>query len=139
MKFVSFPSLVYFDAKTYELHKQLRAINQNNLITKVSIEDFANSEDKLMSVDELRSIYKSFPDMIANAEKIIDDASFEFDFKTPKNKKTFTGSHYDDKLLLEKLAFNGLAARYGSNNRVAENRVRSELEIINKVGLDRKS
>ncbi len=133
MKCVAFPSLVYFDAGTYELHRQLRAINQNNLITKVAVEDFAKSEDKLMSIDEFRNIYKSFPDMIINAEKIIEDCTFEYDFKTSKNKKTFTESHYEDKLMLEKLAFEGMALRYGSDNRVAEQRIRSELEIINQL------
>jgi len=134
MKCVAFPSLVYSDEETYQLHKQLRAINQNNLITKVPVEDFAKCEDKLMDIDTFRSIYQSFPDMVRNAESIINDCTFEYDFSTFKNRKTFTGNHYDDKLLLSKLAYEVMTARYGSNNRVAEQRVRSELEIIDKLG-----
>jgi DNA polymerase-3 subunit alpha len=64
----------------------------------------------------------------------LSDCSFSFDFKSVKNRKTFTGSAYDDKLLLEKLAVDGLSYRYGKNNREAAARIRHELDIIDNLG-----
>ena len=48
--------------------------------------------------------------------------------------RSFTGSAYDDKLLLEKLAWDGLAYRYGKQHKVAAERIRHELEIIDQLG-----
>ena len=56
------------------------------------------------------------------------------DFNSVKNKQIFTASRYDDKLLLEKLALDGMAYRYGSNNKEARKRIMHELEIIDKLG-----
>jgi len=58
----------------------------------------------------------------------------DFDFSTVKNKKTFTGSKVDDKILLEKLALEGMEYRYGPRNKEAVKRIRHELEIIDRLG-----
>src|SRR5699024_2468106 len=57
----------------------------------------------------------------------------DFDFTKPRNKQSFTGNRYDDKLLLEQYAKDGLVRRYGKNNRQAEERVLRELEIIDRL------
>ena len=40
-------------------------------------------------------------------------ATLQFDLKGLKNKKIYSASRYDDKLLLEKLAWDGMIYRYG--------------------------
>lgn len=132
-KCVAFPSLVFMDDNGFELHKQLRAIDNNTLISKLRDEQFARKEDKFLTMNEFLNVYKSFPELIKNVNRIIDECSFEFDFKKIKNKQTFTGNRYEDKFLLEKLAFEGMKSRYGSDNDEAERRIRSELEIIDKL------
>jgi len=62
------------------------------------------------------------------------DCWMDFDFTTVKNKKTFTGTPHDDKTLLEKLAMEGMAYRYGGHNREALRRIKHELEIIHRLG-----
>jgi error-prone DNA polymerase len=61
------------------------------------------------------------------------NAASRFNRSTPKNRRTFTGSHYDDRLLLEKLAVDGLKHRYG-NDKKALQRVKDELQVIDKLG-----
>jgi DNA polymerase III alpha subunit len=46
----------------------------------------------------------------------------------------YSGSRYDDKLLLEKLAQEGMLYRYGSNNKEAQRRIKHELEVIDDLG-----
>ncbi len=77
---------------------------------------------------------KHLPQVVRNTKALLDDCTFSFDFKTIKNKKTFTGSSYDDRLLLEKLAHDGLLYRYGKNNKEAISRIKHELEVIDNLG-----
>lgn len=83
---------------------------------------------------ELLKNYEEYKVLIRNTESIIDSCNFSFDFKTIKNKKTYTDSVYDDKLLLEKIAFDGMKNRYGKDNKIAHERVRKELDIRDKLG-----
>nr|MQY80294.1 PHP domain-containing protein [Bacteroidota bacterium] len=124
----------FIDNAGYELHKHLRAIDHNTLLSKLQSHQYAGPDERFYPLDHLTKIFGSYPQIIRNTEKITESCSFEFDFKTYKNKKTFTGSSYDDKLLLEKLTLDGLEYRYGKDNREAAKRVQHELEIIDRLG-----
>jgi DNA polymerase-3 subunit alpha len=132
-KYVILQAYTYKDYKGYEAHKKLRAVNHNILLSQLQPYEFAATDEYLIPKAELLRKFESYPHIIENTQGIIDDCCFSFDFKTKKNKKTFTGSGYDDRLLLEKLAFDGLKYRYG-NDKVAEGRVRKELAIIDQLG-----
>lgn len=118
----------------YELHRHLRAIDHNIIISKLQKHQTASPDETMLSPDTLRKKYEHFPKIISNTEKIMKQCYMDFDFKTVKNKKTFTSSSYDDKALLEKLTMDGLEYRYGKSNKEALKRVRHELELIDKLG-----
>src|SRR5690606_11467449 len=65
----------------------------------------------------------------------IDSCDITMDFHTDRNKKSFSHSREDDRNLLEKLAMDGLAYRYGKNKE-AKGRVDKELKIINDLGFN---
>ncbi|MFC2100548.1 DNA polymerase III subunit alpha [Bacteroidota bacterium] len=119
---------------SYELHRNLRAIDNNVVLSKLKPDQLGTPNDLMLPVDQLHSYYEQFPDIIRNTEHIISNCHFNFDFKSYKNKKTFTGNRYDDKILLEKLAMDGLEYRYGKNNKIARKRIIHELEIIDRLG-----
>ncbi len=112
------------------LHRNLRAIDHNTLISKLEPEQVCSPTEVFVPKDRLLKVYADYPDIISNTEKMMADCSIGFDYHSVKNRKTFTGSHYDDKILLEKLALDGLEYRYGKKNREARERIRRELEII---------
>jgi error-prone DNA polymerase len=120
--------------KEYELHRNLRAIDNNILLSRLSPENLALPDEKMIPVNDLLEQYKDYPQLVKNTETILENCSIDFDFIACKNKKTFTGLHYDDKVLLEKLAFDGLEYRYGKSNREAGKRIHHELGIIDKMG-----
>lgn len=124
----------FADEKGYELHRYLRAIDNNILLSRLTPEMVAGGHHMMISHDELRNIFADYPGLIRNTQRLTGRCSIDFDYHTIKNKKTFTGSMYDDRLLLEKLAAEGLAYRYGKNNREAAARVRHELDIIDRLG-----
>ena len=115
------------------LHKALRAIDHNVLISKLQENQFAN---QLESIEPKRLIhqFRDYPEIIQNTELLMESCHISFDFKSVKNKKIFTQSALDDKVLLEKLVSEGMVYRYGKDNKEAQERIRHELEIIDKLG-----
>jgi DNA-directed DNA polymerase III PolC len=116
------------------LHRHLRAIGKNTLLSKLTPDDLASPKEIFLPPDFTRIIYSDYPQITQNTERLTDECSIEMDFNTIKNKRTFTGSRYDDRLLLEKLALDGMQYRYGKSNREAFRRVNHELEVIDRLG-----
>ncbi len=116
--------------KEFNLHKILRAVDTNIILSKLTENDICKTTEVMLSQDELILKYKEFPKIIKNTERIIEDCNFEFDFNTPRNKKFYTESKYGDKLLLENLAQQGMIRRYGKNNKEAQARILKELKVI---------
>lgn len=118
----------------YFIHQNLRAIDNNILLSKLKPEMLADPSEYIMSPEQLLNHYRDFPEIIRNTERLFDSCALDYDFTTHKNKKTFTGSLEDDYSLLTKLAGEGLAYRYGKGNKTAKERVEKELAIIFKLG-----
>jgi len=126
--------ITFADKKTWYLHKNLRAIDHNLLLSQLTPNMYAQRDEVFLHESEIIAAFEQYPQIIKNTQSIIDNCKIDFDFDSPKNKKTFTGSRYDDKILLEKLTYDGMKYRYGKNNKQAAKRVTNELEIIDKLG-----
>ncbi|MDZ7743222.1 MAG: PHP domain-containing protein [Bacteroidota bacterium] len=133
-KLLAMQTLSFEDRKAYQLHRNLRAINHNTLITKLKPEQVAPEDEHFISRDRLYEAFRDHPGLIRNAEGLIGNAGIDFDYKSIKNKATYTGSRYEDKLLLERMSMEGLQYRYGENHGEALRRVKHELAIIDKLG-----
>ena len=133
-KLVVWQPATFANETGFNLHRHLRAIDKNILLSQLTTEDTANSTDTLVSPEKIKQNYAQFPEIIKNTEELLKQCSFDFDFTAIRNKKTFTGSIYDDKKLLEKLTLDGMIYRYGKNNPLAKERVQKELHIINSLG-----
>lgn len=133
-RLVAFHPVTFIKDTDFLLHQHLRAIDNNTLLSKLTPEQLASPKEKLLPPDFVEIMYEDYPGIVRNTKQLIDDCEIDFDFCTIKNKQTFTGSRYDDKLLLEKLTCDGLLYRYGRNNKEAEKRVKHELEVIDKLG-----
>jgi DNA-directed DNA polymerase III PolC len=117
--------------KEYNLHRILRAIDNNTLLSKLTEDDICNTSEIMTSSKELVKNYIEYPEIIKNTELLIDQCNFDFEFKTPRNKKFYTKSKEGDRLLLENLAKSGLTKRYGNTNKEAQALVIKELKVIN--------
>ncbi|MET3731125.1 DNA polymerase III subunit alpha [Moheibacter stercoris] len=126
-------SPVSFTTEDYTLHKQLRAIDHNILISQLEPHQFAAPEERFVSRAKLMEAYREFPQLIANTNRLLAQCSFDFDFKSIKNKKTFTNNRYDDKQLLYKYTMDGFSKRYKSTDKIAKERIAKELEIIDNL------
>ena len=133
-KLILMQPVTFSDETTYYVHKNLRAIDHNELLSKLTPENFAAHDEIMISPDRLRAAFALYPGLLKTTENIENECGIDFDFTTIKNRKTFTGSEFDDRVLLSKLAFEGLAYRYGKTNKEATKRVQDELNIIDKLG-----
>jgi DNA-directed DNA polymerase III PolC len=133
-KLVAFQPVSFASKDDYWLHKYLRAIDNNTVLTKLTNDDLASPDETFITSDLFRIAYEDYPKILENTYGILRLCEIDFDFNTVKNKKTYSGSRYDDKLFLEKLAYDGMQYRYGSHNAEAIKRIRHELEVIDKLG-----
>ena len=118
----------------HDLHRHLRAIGKNTLLDKLTPADVASPKELFLPADFIRIMYSDYPQLLKNTVRLTGECAIDMDFSTVKNKRTFTGSRYDDRLLLEKLALDGMHYRYGKSNKEALGRVNHELEVIDKLG-----
>ena len=133
-KLVILHTVTFINRDDFVLHQNLRAIDNNTLITMLTPRDLAGKDELLLSNNEIILPYIDFPEIIENTRRLMDCCSIDYEYGTNKNKQIFAASRYDDKILLEKLAFDGMVYRYGKHDKKALQRVNHELEIIDKLG-----
>ena len=126
--------VTFASTQDHELHRHLRAIGNNTLLSKLTPPDLASEKELFLPPDFVPIIYSDYPQIIRNTERLTDECSIQMDFDTVKNKRIFTSSRYDDRLLLEKLALDGMTYRYGKSNAEAQKRIQHELEVIDRLG-----
>ena len=129
-KMVILHPVTFKTAEEYELHKILRAIDHNTLITKLSEGDYCKDTETLVNKKLLLNKYQYEPQIIENTKIVVNECSFDFDFSNPKNKKHFTESKENDVKLLRQLAYEGLSKRYTADHPQAQARVEKELAVI---------
>ncbi len=127
---------VTFQNKTYyNVHRLLRAIDQNIVLSKQVPADIAGTHESPIAPSALFEAFKQYPSLVTNTLRLLDACSIEADFHKDKTKQVYAASRKDDKELLGKLARDGFANRY-HNNPQAEERLAKELAIIDNLGFN---
>jgi DNA-directed DNA polymerase III PolC len=126
--------VTFADKDDIVIHRSLRAVDNNILLSHLKPWQCAGDDEFFKKPGEPENIFGENQWIIDTTRKLLDDCNLQFDRESLKNKKIYSASRYDDKLLLEKLAWDGMVYRYGRNNTEVKKRVRHELEIIDKLG-----
>ncbi len=126
--------VVYLDRLGLELHVNLRAIDNNLVLSKVDPAMIAPNDSWFLSPDILKNGFNRVADLLLNLEDKYSCREFSMDFTTVKNKRIFTDSEANDDRLLQELSIKGIVWRYGNSNPEAEKRVSYELEMIGRLG-----
>ena len=132
-KLVAMQPVTFAEADDFQLHQCMRAIDENVLISRLEPAACAAPDEILLPAERLKTTFTLYPQLIENAECILDKCEINLD-NSVKNKRTYTGNVYDDRELLRKLAFDGMAYRYGTSNKTAYRRIEKELDIIDRMG-----
>lgn len=132
-KLVVLQTASFRNKRDYNIHRLLRAIDKNTLLSKLSKQEQADFGDQYRSQADVLELYKAYPKLIENTENLLSACKMSFEFGTNKNKKRFTNSEEDDFKLLRQLACDGLQYRYQNVTDEILDRMNKELKVIREL------
>lgn len=125
--------VTFSTGEEYKLHKILRAIDHNTLLSKLTKRDICRESEYFIPEKEIAEAFERYPEIVSRTKAMLAQCNFEFDFKKVKNKQFYTKSKADDVKLLRRLAYSGLEKRYGTHHEMARLRVEKELKVIDEL------
>lgn len=134
-RFVIRQPVTFLTKQSYNVHRLLRAIDKNVLLSKLPDTAVCSDQEWMKTPDRLLQDFKNYPGIVTNTYRLIESCHIEMDFTVSKNKKHFSATAEDDRILLAKLAGDGFTFRYGDNP-AARARMLHELNIINKLNFN---
>ncbi len=135
-RMVMLPSVTLRDKRDHNIHRVLRAISHNTLITKLKPEDILPAAEGMIERDALISLYRDFPQAILNTTQICQDCQVYFDFSPTRphqNKLRYTDTRTEDARLIRQLCDQGLVHRYPHVTPQITARITKELETIEQM------
>lgn len=117
----------------YRLHEYLRAIDLNVVLTKVDDIDKCTVSECFTPPKELRRLYEAYPFILKNTYRLMENCELKYIAKERRNKQFYKSSKDEDKLLLERLTWEGMEKRYDKGNKEAIERVQKELDVIGEL------
>lgn len=129
-KLVIWHPVTFRDKKGYNVHRLLRAIDLNTILSKLVPSSQASDQEHMIPEAELLKYYWQYPVIISNTKMILEHCTVGFELGAPKNKKTFTGSQKRDHYILRSKALAGFQSRYTRYDSYAMGRLLKELEVI---------
>ncbi len=144
-KLLIFNPITFLDAEGYELHRLLRAIDLNTILSKLTPTDTAKKTERPTPPETLEDFYKIYPKIIENTRQLVDACEpARLETGLHVNRQTFTGSRDGDMKLLEKLAKEGFKRRFPqppitshqspiTNHKSPTNRLKNELSLIREM------
>lgn len=118
----------------FNTHRLLRAIHNNCLLSKVEPEEQAPPDELFYSDEQLRLLYRDYPHLLRNTERLLQDCYIDFEFHCNKNRKLYTASVQEDYQLLLQLCRENLHYRYPNPGKEFHDRFNKEIEAITQQG-----
>ncbi|MBI1267519.1 MAG: DNA polymerase III subunit alpha [Cryomorphaceae bacterium] len=136
-KHIAAPTMTFRNKRDFNTHRLLRAIDNNTLLSKLSLEQQASPNDLYHSVTALENLYRERPELLDDYFNMLNSCVLEFNFGTEhphQNQQTYTDSIHHDAQLLRKLCEEGISYRYPVVTQQIRARIDKELEIIQEKG-----
>lgn len=137
-KMVVLQTLSFENKKQFNMHRLLRAIDTNVLLSTLPKSQQALGTEMIIGCDELLKAFAEYPNILANTQAILDDCSIHFEYGklANKNLKHYTGSSKGDSELLRKLCYENVHYRYQQPNEEVLKRIEKELEVIQQLNFE---
>lgn len=114
----------------YNMHRLLRAMAQNTLLSKLRPEQTAHADDHMRNPNDENAAFAEVPDLIRRADELMKSCTLDFDLGTNKNKAVITGSSESDWAYLVEHATAGFRKKYPDQTPELSERFNRELRII---------
>lgn len=133
-KFTAWHPVTFANKTDFNVHRLLRAIHNNMLLSKLPAHQQALPDERMMPEDDLAAQFGNYSDLVERARFIMDNCSHSVELGADKNKKHVTGSEQADWDYLRAEAWKGFAERYDADNPVLRERFERELTVIRAKG-----
>jgi len=117
----------------FNTHRLLRTVAKNTIVSMLPTEELASPDECFRSEEEVRRIYRDFPMLVDNADRLLEQCSIAFD-GTDKTRKAFSTSIALDREKLHKDTREGLTYRYPNASDKVMKRMHHELDVIERMG-----
>src|SRR3989344_6127004 len=131
--YVALQPMTFTDKRQFNTHRLLRAIDCNTLLSTLAPQEQTRPDELLLSKQQFYAVFQSFPQLIRNAETLLENCGIEFQFDnevTPQNLATYTGDKESDYKKIEELCRLNLSKRYPDADKVIFERIQRELYVI---------
>lgn len=137
-KLVILQPVTFQDEPHYELHRLLRAIDQNILITQLEAHMTGHPQEQFQTPASLVEHFADYPHIVQRTVEIMEDCHIEtpLHHTISRNKKCFLDSVAADRAKLRALALEGIYYRYGDDHAVALQRIEKELAIVAQLNFE---
>ena len=132
-KLVILHPVTFRNKRDFNIHRLLRAIDNNTLLSKLPKSEEARPNEFMWDEYELVKAFGSYPQIVENTRQLTDNCSIDFIYRSSKNKKCFTGSPEEDFELLKKEAEKGIRYRYKNPTQKVFDRMNKELKVIRQL------
>jgi DNA polymerase-3 subunit alpha len=129
-KMVILQTATFRNKRDYNIHRILRAIGNNTLLSKLPETEQAPPDELYLPKATLLEIYHDYPKIIENTQRLINQCSIDFRLGINKNKRIFSQSEEEDFEILKNECLKGLPYRYENPDREVMARLEKELLVI---------
>ena len=119
--------------RDHNTHRLLRTMAKNTVVSMVPPEELAAPEEVFHSEEEVRRTYQNFPQLLQNAERLMEQCSITFD-GSDKTRKVFGTSEALDRERLHSDTLVGLRYRYPNASATVMARMHHELDVVERMG-----
>ncbi|MCH8517939.1 MAG: DNA polymerase III subunit alpha [Cyclobacteriaceae bacterium] len=138
-KLLAWNAVTYTKALGHQVHKVLRAIGENKMMSQMKEPLIVSKPDELfIPPQKIKEIYSSYPFLLKQTEALLERCGLDFELERPRNRRLFGPSKEEDRKILRLRALEGLEWRYGGSNNydLALSRIEKELRVIADRGFE---
>ena len=133
-KLVLMHPVTFQNKKHFNLHRILRAIDNNTILSKLSKSEEGLINDKMHTLKELTSACEHYPFLLENSAALLDRCHIFFNYsedRPSQNQRSYSGDADEDYDMMHKLCWEGVHYRYGDNvtDEIID-RIHKELKLI---------
>ncbi|MCP4125171.1 MAG: DNA polymerase III subunit alpha [Bacteroidetes bacterium] len=129
-KMVVLHPLTYCNKRAFNMHRLLRSMDKNVLLSKLPPSEQASSMEQFTAVTDIKAAFKDFSDIMERTERLLSECFVDFEFGQLKNRQSYTGNREYDRVLLRREVFRGLKYRYPNAGETVRQRLEKELAQI---------
>ena len=133
-RFVILQSVTFGSKIEFNIHRLLRAIDNNTLLSKLPVSQQASPDEMMMTESELESAFGHIPQLLINTRALLDQCSIDFTLGEDKNLKHVGADEVSDWTSLVEEAWKGFEPRYGERSAALVERMERELKVIRAKG-----